>query len=144
MLVMDRRGGTCQVVNLIDLQVERKGHVMADDLESTMVNDAFDVATCASKIIIDTDDISPLVEQTLTQMGAEKSGSARHQYPRLKMQCSSPIVHFSANLHDGGTREKHVSCPAAIFMTLMALPGDLTATLLMRFNFNPRPDLWSK
>ena len=62
---------------------------MPDDFETMMIEHALDVAPCAGEIIIDTDDIGALLEQTLAQMRAEKSGAASDQHTRFQMQCGT-------------------------------------------------------
>ena len=39
-LIMDRRGGAGQIVDLIDLDIERKCHVVADQFEAMVVEHA--------------------------------------------------------------------------------------------------------
>jgi hypothetical protein len=51
-----------------------------------MIEHRFDVAPCTGEIIIDTDDVGALFEQTLAQMRAEKSGASSDQHTRFEMQ----------------------------------------------------------
>jgi hypothetical protein len=55
-----------------------------------MIEHALDVTTCSGEIIIDADDIGALLEQTLAQMRAEKSGSSSDQHTRFEVQPQSP------------------------------------------------------
>ena len=83
---MDRRGGAGQVVDLVGLEIERERHIVPDDFKTMMIEHALDVTTCAGEIIIDADDIGALLEQTLAEMGAEKSGSSGDYDTRFEMQ----------------------------------------------------------
>ena len=52
---------------------------MANEFEAMMIKHSFDVAACPGKIIIDADDISALLKQSLAEMRTEKSGTAGDQ-----------------------------------------------------------------
>src|SRR5262245_56244249 len=73
-LIMNGGGGAGQVVDLIGLEIERKRHIVPDNLKAMMIEHALDVTTCPGEIIIDADDIGALLEQTLAEVRAEKSG----------------------------------------------------------------------
>ena len=79
-LVVDRRGRAGQVVDLVDLDVQRKGDVVAQQLEMGVVQQVEDVVLGAGEVVIDTEDVVPVVEEAFTEMGAEKAGPAGHQY----------------------------------------------------------------
>jgi hypothetical protein len=70
---------------LIDLDIERKGHVVPNKLEPMMVDQMIDVALRASEEIVDAYDVPTISEQSLTEMRAEKAGSAGNQYASFKM-----------------------------------------------------------
>ena len=50
---MDRRGRAGQVVDLVDLDVEREGHVVAHQLEARVVQADGDVLLAAGEEIVD-------------------------------------------------------------------------------------------
>ena len=79
-LIMDRRRGTGQIVDLIDLDVEREGHVVTDELEAMMIEHPVDIATRPGEIVVDADDAGAALEQSLAQVRAEKPGAARDQH----------------------------------------------------------------
>ncbi len=60
---------------------------MADDFKAMMIEHALNVAPCSGEIVIDTEDIGALLEQTLAQMRAEKSGAPGDQHTRFEMHC---------------------------------------------------------
>jgi hypothetical protein len=51
-----------------------------------MIKHTFDVAACTGKIIIDADDISALLKQSLAEVRTEKSGTAGDQHTGFEMQ----------------------------------------------------------
>ena len=78
-LVMNRRGGTRQIIDFIDLKVERKGHIVADQFEFRVVQQMADVPLAAGVEIIDADHVVAFFEQPFAEMGAEKAAAAGHQ-----------------------------------------------------------------
>ena len=59
-LVMNRRCGTGQIVDLVDFDIERKCHVVAYQFKSLTVEQMLNVAARAAKEIIDANYIRPL------------------------------------------------------------------------------------
>jgi hypothetical protein len=80
LIVDDRRCGTCEVVDLVDLDLERKGDVVAQELEPCVIAQMFNVPLAACEEIVDTDDVVTLRNQPVDQMGTEESGAAGYQY----------------------------------------------------------------
>jgi hypothetical protein len=70
---------------LIDLNIERKSHVVPNKLEPMMVEQMINVALRASEEIVDAYDVPTISEQSLTEMRAEKASSAGNQYASFKM-----------------------------------------------------------
>jgi hypothetical protein len=85
-LIMDRGGWAGQVIDLVGFNIERKGNVVPDDFKITVIEQALEVTTRASEIIVNANDVRPMLEQTLAEMGAEKSGASSNQYTRFKVQ----------------------------------------------------------
>jgi hypothetical protein len=84
-LVVNGRSRTGEVVDLIDLDIERKGHVVPNKFEPMMVEQMINVALRASEEIVQANDIPTISEQSLTEMRTEKAGSASNQYASFKM-----------------------------------------------------------
>ena len=78
-LVVDRRGRTGEVVDLVDLDIEREADVVAQELEARIGVQMVDVALGRRKQIVGADDLMALLEQPVDQMRAEEAGSARHK-----------------------------------------------------------------
>ena len=76
LLIVDRRRGTCQIVNLIDFQIEGKGDIMADKLKMTVVHQMINIPLVSCEKIVNTDDIVSVLQKPLAEMGAEKTASA--------------------------------------------------------------------
>jgi hypothetical protein len=62
-LVMHWRSGTSQIVNFINFHVERKSHVMAQQLEMFVIAQMFDIALRAGEKIVNAEDIRVIVQQ---------------------------------------------------------------------------------
>ena len=56
-LVMDRGGRAGQIVDLIDLQIERKGHVVADELEPGVAEQMLDILLRSCEQVVDANDL---------------------------------------------------------------------------------------
>ena len=78
MLVMDRRGRACQVVNLIDLQIKWERDIVADQFKMLVIEEVLDVASGAGKEVVNTEDQRTVRKQMPTQMRAEEAGTTRH------------------------------------------------------------------
>jgi hypothetical protein len=90
-LVMDRRRRTGKIVDLVDLEIDRKRHVVPDELEMLVIEQGLDVRATAGKEIVKTNNICAAGQQALTQMRTEKSGTAGDKDALLQM-------HFFAQL----------------------------------------------
>ena len=92
---MDRRGRTGQVVDLVDLDVERQRHVVAHQLEAAVVEQRLDVVAGAGEEVVDADHVGAHVEQPLAEMRAEESGAAGDQDALFEMhECPSASAAF--------------------------------------------------
>jgi hypothetical protein len=73
MLIVDWRGRAGEIVDLVDLDIERKGHVVAHDLEGRLAEQLFDVAARTCEIVVDAENLALLLEQSCAQMRAQKA-----------------------------------------------------------------------
>jgi hypothetical protein len=78
-LVVYGRGGARQVVDLVDLDVERKSNVVPQDLEARVSQQVCYVVAIAGVEIVHAQDIITFAEQPLAKMRAEESCSSGHQ-----------------------------------------------------------------
>jgi len=74
-LVMNRCCGTGEVVNFIDLDVQRKGDVVAQEFEARICMKMLDVALGSREQVIDAKDFMSIRQQPVNQMRTEKTGS---------------------------------------------------------------------
>ena len=81
MLVVHRRGRASEVVDLVDLDVEREAHVMTHKLETRMVVKVVDIAFGAGEKIVDAENFVPFREQPVDQMRSQETGATRNQNP---------------------------------------------------------------
>src|SRR6185295_9539879 len=84
-LVMHRRGRAGEIVDLVDLDEERKGDVVADQLEVLVIEQRLHISARAGKEVVDAEDLRALSDQTCTKMGAEKACPAGDQNTLFEM-----------------------------------------------------------
>ena len=63
-LVMNRRCRTGQVVDFVDLDIERESHIVAHQLEVRVIEQVNDVVFAAGEEVIDADDVVAFFKQT--------------------------------------------------------------------------------
>src|SRR4029079_8945618 len=84
-LVMNRRCGTCEIVDLIDLEIDRECHVVTDEFEALLANEVLYVAARAGEKIVDADDFRAPRQQMVAQMRTEEARAAGHHDALLKV-----------------------------------------------------------
>lgn len=67
-LIMDGRGRTGQVIDLINFEQDGFDHVMAEQLKAVVVQQVLDVSSAPSKKIVQTNDFVPFNEQALAEV----------------------------------------------------------------------------
>ena len=65
-LVVDGGRGTGKVVNLVDLDIEREGDVVPQNLESGVTEQMRDVVLGRRVVIVDAEHVIPIAQQALT------------------------------------------------------------------------------
>src|ERR1700731_1007293 len=81
MLIMDRRGRAGKIVDLVDLDVERKGHVVSYRLKGMLAEQRLDIAVRPREIIVDAKHLAFLAHEPCAQVRAKKSGTACYKNP---------------------------------------------------------------
>src|SRR5262249_2201683 len=66
-LIMDRGSWAGQVIDLVGFNIERKGDVVPDDFKTAVVEQALEVTTRSGEIIVNANDVRPLLEQALAK-----------------------------------------------------------------------------
>ena len=75
-LIMDGRGRTGQVIDLVHLHVEREGNVVAHEFEVRIVQQCQDVVLGPGEEVVHTQDVVTFVQESFAEVGAEKTGAA--------------------------------------------------------------------
>ena len=91
---MDRRGRAGEIVDLVDLHIEREGDVVADQFEVLVVKEMLDIAARAGEEIVDADNVRAVRQQALAEMRTEKAGAAGDQYAFFEMHISQTFRLF--------------------------------------------------
>ena len=78
-LVVDRRGRAGEVVDLVDLDVEREGDVVPDQLEARIVEQMQDVVARTGEEVVDAQHVVPVLQQSLAEEGTEETCIAREE-----------------------------------------------------------------
>ena len=74
---MDGRGGARHVVDLVDLDEELLGHVVADDLKVRPVEQVLDVGLQPGEVVVERHDIVALVDQAAADVRAKEAAATR-------------------------------------------------------------------
>jgi hypothetical protein len=78
-LIVDRRGRAGEVVDLVDLDKQRMGDVVAHRLEMRHPQQRGEIVLAAGEVVVDAQHVVALGNEALAQMRAEKSGAAGDQ-----------------------------------------------------------------
>ena len=84
-LVMDRRGWTGQIVDLVDLEIEREGHVVANSSKRGSPSRCSMFRRAPVKKLSMQMTSGPSCNQAIAEMRAEKARAASHQDTLLKV-----------------------------------------------------------
>lgn len=80
-LVVHRRGRAGQVVDAVHLHVERKCHVVADELEAGVVQQVADVVLATGEEVVQADHLVPVGQEPPAQVGANEARAACDECP---------------------------------------------------------------
>ncbi len=78
-LVVHRRGRAGKVVDLLDLDVQRKRDIVAHQLEGRMADKVADVVLGPREEVIHAEDVVPSFNQAVAQVRPKESCAAGHQ-----------------------------------------------------------------
>jgi hypothetical protein len=79
-LVVDRGSRAREVVDLVDLRVERKGDVVAQELEQRIAEQVEHVGLAPGVEVVDADHLVAARQQAPAQMRSDESRAAGNQY----------------------------------------------------------------
>jgi hypothetical protein len=86
MLVMHRRSGTGEVVDLVHLDMQRKRDVVADRLEIGLRKKRRDQRPASGEIVVGTEHVMSFGHQPRTQMTADEPRASRHEDAFLRVE----------------------------------------------------------
>ena len=78
-LVVHRRGRAGEIVDLVDLEIKREGHIVPERLEIGQAEQRRQVLAAPGIIVVDRDDLVPLGDQPLTEVAANEAGATCHE-----------------------------------------------------------------
>src|SRR5262249_41799344 len=100
MLVVHWRRRTGEIVDLIHFDIERKRHVVPNQIEVPVIEQMLDVAARSGEKIVYAQHGRVLAHQPLAEMRAEKTGSSGYQRARFQVHAfNSPLRGPSASDH---------------------------------------------
>ena len=79
LLVVDGRGGACEVVDFVELPPERLRHVVQDEREALVVEEFVDVLLRAREEVVQCSHLVAVGKQPLAEMASEKSRATSYQ-----------------------------------------------------------------
>src|SRR6476661_8526742 len=91
-LVMNWRRRAREIVDLIDLQIERKRHVVTLQLKALVMQQMLNISTATAEKIVDANNVGSCRQQPLTQVRAQESRAACHQDPLFQMHLSYSLI----------------------------------------------------
>ena len=88
-LVVDGRRRAREIEDLVDLDEERVGDVVAQELEALVVEEVLDVASGAGEEIVDAEHLVAALEQPVGEVRPEEACSAGNQNSSFKVHCAT-------------------------------------------------------
>src|SRR5579884_140561 len=80
-LIMNRRGETSEVVDRLNLEVDRVNDIMPNRFEPGMLKERFYVPPRACEVVVERENLMPFHKKGLAEMRTEKPGAACDQNP---------------------------------------------------------------
>lgn len=114
-LVMHRRCGASEVVDLIHLQQDRFDHVVPDQFEVRVPQMVKQIVLPSGEEIVDHDHVIPPLDQSVDQVGPYEPGPACHHDPHPFLL--QPQRHLSAD--EAASRVVHVRFGSGSGLELM-------------------------
>ena len=75
-LVVRRGSGAGEVVDAIDLELERVDHVVTDEFEVGIADEMLNVGLASSEEVVEADDFMSLLDEAIAEVGTKESGAA--------------------------------------------------------------------
>ena len=97
-LVMNRRRRAGEIVDLIDLEHYRFGHVVTNQLEILIVEKVGNILLAAGEKVVNAHDLVALVQEPFAKMRADKARTACDQYSVQRFQFRISNLSYYYNL----------------------------------------------
>ena len=94
MLVVNRRRGASEIVYLVDFDKQRERDVVPHQFEPRIVHKRLQIAPGTRKEVVQTQHLMAIVEETLAEMGTQKSGAAGDHHPFAHVIVASHLSPF--------------------------------------------------
>ncbi len=105
-LVVHRRRRAGEIEDLVDLDIEREGDVVAHRLEMRMADEMRDVVLATGEIVVHAQHVVAVAQQPLAQMRSEEAGAAGHQMRfRVRGIISRPLPRLQQVARSAGGTE---------------------------------------
>jgi hypothetical protein len=91
-LIVDRRGWTGKIEDLVHFDIKRKGDVVAHHLEMRVIEEMGDIFSGTGEIVIDAQDLVTVGKQPFAQERSEESRPAGNQNPFASVHFTPPIA----------------------------------------------------
>jgi hypothetical protein len=124
MLIVNRRGRTGEIVNFVDLDIERESHVVPHQLEARMIAQMGDVQFGSGEEIVDAKDVVALGDQSVAQMGTQETRATGDQNSfhvassRIKARTPTAVGDIRQPL-----TQDNFCAKTLIILPALALPG---------------------
>ena len=89
-LIVNRGSRTSEIEDAVDLNIKRKCDVMTHRFKQGIAQQVGDVALAAGKVVVDTQDVVPVIDQLFAKMRPDKSRAAGNQ--NFHCPCLLPCV----------------------------------------------------
>jgi hypothetical protein len=94
-LVVDRRSGTGEIVDLVDLDIERKRHIVAQEFEARIGVEMVDIALRAGEEIVEAQHFVAFGKQPVRQVRAEEAGATGDKDTLAAVHQSRHVIDLS-------------------------------------------------
>jgi hypothetical protein len=98
-LIMHWRRGTGEVVDLIDLDVKRKCHIVSNQLESRVLEQMLNVGPRGGIEVIDAQHLVPSLQQSVAEVRSNEARSSRDEHPLTVKHPRPPDQSFSSRIY---------------------------------------------
>jgi len=84
-LIMNRRGRACEIIDFVDLNVERECDVVPRQFEMLVIEQLLNILASAGEKVIGAENVPAIRKKPFAKMRAKESCAPGHQNPLLQM-----------------------------------------------------------